>query len=155
MRIRLRRALVGTTQEDLARTLGISYQQLQKYETAGNPVSTGRLYEIAQTLSVEMSCLFEDLEDGLSDSQQVLQVHGGTQRSTIDIAQKFLEYPEPGVEGLCQRAGEERRPLARYPGSLLKQASAGNSLIEWSSIQSRCNLQLCSGGALVAASKAG
>jgi transcriptional regulator with XRE-family HTH domain len=43
------------TQGDLARALGISYQQLQKYETAGNRVSAGHLYEIAQALSVEMS----------------------------------------------------------------------------------------------------
>ena len=97
-RIRLRRALVGMTQEDLARALGISYQQLQKYETAGNRVSAGRLYEIAQVLSVEMSYFFEDLEGEHSDSRKVLQVHGGTQRSTIDIVQNFSKIQNPALK---------------------------------------------------------
>lgn len=97
-RIRMRRALVGMTQEDLAKALGISYQQLQKYETAGNRVSAGRLYEIAQVLGVEMSYFFEDLEGEPSESRRVPQVHGGTQRSTIDIVQNFSKIENPALK---------------------------------------------------------
>ena len=97
-RIRLRRALVGMTQEDLARALGISYQQLQKYETAGNRVSAGRLYEIAQALGVEMSYFFEDLGDQPSESRLVPQAHGGNQRSTIDFVQNFSKIENPALK---------------------------------------------------------
>ena len=48
--IRKRRNLLGLTQEQLADALGISYQQVQKYETATNRVSAGRLFEIAAKL---------------------------------------------------------------------------------------------------------
>ena len=94
----MRRVLVGMTQGDLARALGISYQQLQKYETAGNRVSAGRLYEIAQALSVEMSYFFKDLEGEPSESRSVPQVHGGTQRSTIGIVQNFSKIENPALK---------------------------------------------------------
>ena len=58
-RIRERHAELGLTQEDLGRTLQISYQQIQKYETGANRVSAGRLFEIATALSVEIAYFFD------------------------------------------------------------------------------------------------
>ncbi|HIF09166.1 MAG TPA: XRE family transcriptional regulator, partial [Sneathiellales bacterium] len=54
-RIRHLRTTLGLTQEQLSSALGISYQQIQKYETGANRVSAGRLYEIAMELDVEPS----------------------------------------------------------------------------------------------------
>ena len=54
-RIRERRTELGRTQEELGRALKISYQQVQKYETAANRVSAGRLYELARELEVDVS----------------------------------------------------------------------------------------------------
>jgi transcriptional regulator with XRE-family HTH domain len=62
-RIRLRRNLLGLTQEELADSLGISYQQVQKYETASNRVSAGRLFEIAAKLNTPVAYFFEGIED--------------------------------------------------------------------------------------------
>ena len=62
-RLRHRRNQMGMTQSDLAERLDLSYQQLQKYETAGNRVSAGRLWQIAKILEVEPSYFFEDVED--------------------------------------------------------------------------------------------
>ena len=62
-RIRNRRWKVGMTQENLAKTIGIKYQQLQKYETGANRVSASRMWEIARTLDVSVSFFFEGLGD--------------------------------------------------------------------------------------------
>ena len=62
-RIRLRRNMLGLTQEELAESLGISYQQVQKYETASNRVSAGRLFEIAAKLNTPVAFFFEGIEE--------------------------------------------------------------------------------------------
>jgi transcriptional regulator with XRE-family HTH domain len=55
MRSRLRRTLLGLTQEQLTAALNISSQQIQKYETGANRVSAGRVFQIAQRLGIEVS----------------------------------------------------------------------------------------------------
>ncbi len=61
-RIRHRRWLVGMTQQQLAESVGIKFQQIQKYETGANRVSASRLWDIADSLEVEISFFFEGLE---------------------------------------------------------------------------------------------
>ena len=58
-RIRRRRILMGLTQDQLGEALGISYQQIQKYETGANRVSAGRLYLIAKKLEVSPGWFFD------------------------------------------------------------------------------------------------
>jgi transcriptional regulator with XRE-family HTH domain len=60
-RIRQRRLLIGMNQETLARKLGLTFQQVQKYEGAANRVSASRLAEIADILGVPISYFFADL----------------------------------------------------------------------------------------------
>ena len=60
-RIRLRRLLVGMSQETLANALGLTFQQIQKYEGGNNRVSASRLSEIAKALGVPVSSLFDDV----------------------------------------------------------------------------------------------
>lgn len=57
-RIRRRRILLGLTQDQLAAALGISYQQVQKYETGANRVSAGRLAQIADVLDAPVGSFF-------------------------------------------------------------------------------------------------
>lgn len=59
-RLRLRRTLVGVSQESLAESLGITFQQVQKYEKAINRVSASRLYEIAKILNIPVSFFFDE-----------------------------------------------------------------------------------------------
>jgi transcriptional regulator with XRE-family HTH domain len=61
-RLRLRRVILGVSQEELASSLGISFQQLQKYETGTNRISAARLFEISRELDVPVSWFFEDLQ---------------------------------------------------------------------------------------------
>lgn len=61
-RIRLRRALLGMSQSDLAKALGITFQQVQKYERGSNRVSVGKLYRLADILDVPMMFFFDGLD---------------------------------------------------------------------------------------------
>jgi transcriptional regulator with XRE-family HTH domain len=60
-RIRLRRRELGVSQENLARELGVSFQQVQKYERAANRVSASKLFEIASVLRVPPNYFFEGI----------------------------------------------------------------------------------------------
>lgn len=84
--IRKRRNMLGLTQEQLGDALGISYQQVQKYETAANRVSAGRLFEIAARLDTEISFFFAGLDPAL-DATPI--AHGGKTRSTVELVRSF------------------------------------------------------------------
>ena len=60
-RVRMRRMLIGMSQERLAKELGLTFQQIQKYEKGTNRISASRLYKIAQVLGVPVQYFFEDL----------------------------------------------------------------------------------------------
>lgn len=60
-RVRMRRQLIGMSQEKLGELLGITFQQVQKYEKASNRISASRLHHVAQILGVPVQFFFEDL----------------------------------------------------------------------------------------------
>lgn len=60
-RIRIRRIEKGLTQQHLANSIGLSYQQIQKYETGSNRVSAGRLFFIAKILEAPLSYFYQEL----------------------------------------------------------------------------------------------
>ena len=62
-RIRLRRTLLGMSQEQLGNALNITFQQVQKYERGANRVSSSRLWDISQIIDVPISYFFEDMSD--------------------------------------------------------------------------------------------
>ena len=59
-RVRLRRTMLGMSQEKLGEHLGITFQQIQKYEKGANRVGASRLQEIARVLNTPISFFFED-----------------------------------------------------------------------------------------------
>lgn len=60
-RLRMRRQLVGMSQEKLGELLGITFQQVQKYEKGANRISASRLYFAAKILAIPVQFFFEDL----------------------------------------------------------------------------------------------
>ena len=58
-RIRERRTMLGISQQQLAQTIGVTYQQAHKYERGLNRISAGRLFEIATALGVSVNWFFE------------------------------------------------------------------------------------------------
>src|ERR1700750_3211772 len=63
LQVRLRRKELKISQEKLAETLDLTFQQVQKYERGANRISASKLYEIARTLRVPIGWFFEGLSD--------------------------------------------------------------------------------------------
>ena len=95
-RIRHRRWMNGTTQQQLAEAVGIKFQQIQKYETGMNRVSASRLWDISNVLDVPVSYFFE----GLDDSQQEGNEAGGatgdilTDKEALELLRSYYAIPE-------------------------------------------------------------
>jgi len=60
-RMRLRRKFCGLSQKQLAKFVGVTFQQIQKYESGANRMGSSRLYQISQVLSVPVAYFFEDM----------------------------------------------------------------------------------------------
>jgi len=104
-RVRLRRTLLGMSQEKLGQTLGLSFQQIQKYERGTNRMGSSRLYQLGRILGVPVSFFFEDMppeamdrspssgEKKLSDAiQQKLST-----RETLELARAYYRIEDPDV----------------------------------------------------------
>lgn len=66
-RLRVRRSLLGLSQEKLAESIGLTFQQIQKYERGMNRISAGRLYQFSKILDVPIAYFFEQF--GFADNQ--------------------------------------------------------------------------------------
>jgi len=89
LQVRLRRKELKISQEKLAETLGLTFQQVQKYERGANRISASKLYEIARSLRVSIAWFFE----GLSDPQAGrMKDDGGA--AAPPHAHNFLMTPE-------------------------------------------------------------
>ncbi len=74
-RLRMRRKMLGVSQQELGRALGLTFQQIQKYESGANRIGASRLQHIAQVLQVPIGFFFDgialDVQDGSSSSEGV------------------------------------------------------------------------------------
>lgn len=99
-RIRERRVMLGLSQQQLAQMIGVTYQQAHKYERGLNRISAGRLYEIAQVLSVPVSWFFEGLE-----IESPIVALSPRQRMCLELARNFAAIDnEKHQEALSQMA---------------------------------------------------
>lgn len=87
-RVRLRRTMLGLSQEKLGESLGITFQQIQKYEKGTNRVGASRLQNIAGILNVPVSFFFEDAPGG----EAVLP--GGLEETSTGYVVNFLSSSE-------------------------------------------------------------
>jgi transcriptional regulator with XRE-family HTH domain len=65
-RVRMRRVLLGMSQEKLGENLGLTFQQVQKYEKGSNRIGASRLWEIARSLDVPISFFYDGLQASLN-----------------------------------------------------------------------------------------
>ena len=96
-RIRRRRILMGLTQDQLGEALGISYQQIQKYETGANRVSAGRLYLIAEKLEVSAGWFFDPVKSDASSSDFN---DIGSSRQLMDFVRSFSKIEDDRVKAI-------------------------------------------------------
>ncbi|SEW24642.1 Transcriptional regulator, contains XRE-family HTH domain [Cognatiyoonia koreensis] len=95
-RIRHRRWMNGTTQQQLAESVGIKFQQIQKYETGMNRVSASRLWDIATVLEVPVSFFFEGLDSKTSDLAERSDIPGDilTDKEALELLRSYYAIPE-------------------------------------------------------------
>ncbi len=97
-RVRLRRKELGLSQEKLGDKLGITFQQIQKYEKGTNRIGASRLADMSQVLEVPVSYFFEDGGFGvspgleLSTASNVLAIAGA-----MDLLRAYSRIPNPRV----------------------------------------------------------
>ncbi len=84
-RIRMRRMILGISQEKLGTVLGVTFQQVQKYEKGATRVGAGRLLEIANFLGVPVSYFFETAVFEALEAR-------GTSGATIDATNAFDQF---------------------------------------------------------------
>ena len=95
LRIRIRREELGISQEAVAKALGISFQQVQKYERATNRVSASRLFEIARVLNIAPTYFFDGAVAGSAPSSAVSTTAFLTSHEGAELAKTFPNLPTP------------------------------------------------------------
>lgn len=95
-RIRHRRWMNGTTQQQLAEKVGIKFQQIQKYETGMNRVSASRLWNIAGALGVPVAFFFEGLDTPLQADITGSDMPGDilSDREALELLRSYYAIPE-------------------------------------------------------------
>jgi transcriptional regulator with XRE-family HTH domain len=98
-RIRTRRLLLGMNQDTLAKALGLTFQQVQKYESGANRVSASRLSEIADALGVAIAYFFSDMQSPDSDQRpEDKQMREHLQRSeTLELIRVYYAISDQQV----------------------------------------------------------
>src|SRR6202789_3825437 len=105
LQVRLRRKELKISQEKLAETLGLTFQQVQKYERGTNRISASKLYEIARALRVSIAWFFEGLADpaagpldGVAEDEAPPFAHNFLMsQEGVDLANLFPRLPQRRV----------------------------------------------------------
>jgi transcriptional regulator with XRE-family HTH domain len=126
-RVRLRRKELGLSQEKLGKAVGVTFQQIQKYENGVNRIGAGRLTQIGSFLDVPVSYFFDGLS-GVCETQaeesnvlstlkapgamELLRAYGAIEspplrKAVLDMA-RSLASEQSGTARISQRAGSQR-----------------------------------------------
>jgi transcriptional regulator with XRE-family HTH domain len=111
-RIRLRRTLLGMSQERLGEALGLTFQQVQKYERGVNRVGASRLFDLSRVLDVPISFFFDDMPDslagaygnsttrrqaGFADAQEGFADDTLNRRETLELVRAYYRISDSSV----------------------------------------------------------
>jgi len=92
-RLRRRRRLLGLTQPQLAESLGIRFQQIQKYECGANRIAASRIYAFAMVLNVPISYFYQGIELGQAPPSSLPETEMTGERIAMGMANDFLKIP--------------------------------------------------------------
>jgi transcriptional regulator with XRE-family HTH domain len=117
-RIRLYRSMVGMSQQKLAENLGVTFQQLQKYERGENRIGAGRLLTVATVLDIPITFLLD--EEGFSQRHGIEHSLVGTApdttRDAYTIGRAFSQITDPEI----------RRTITTLVQSLARQSETSD-----------------------------
>lgn len=124
-RLRLRRTILGLSQEAVGRAIGITFQQIQKYERGVNRMSASRMHDFAKAMDVPIHFFFEGLstagneaEEGAvsgfaEESSPAFDYEKISSRETLEMMRYFHRIQDPAVRKKCAeliRAIAEAQP---------------------------------------------
>lgn len=123
-RLKLRRTLLGISQEKLAESVAITFQQIQKYERGINRIGASRLFDLASVLDVSVDYFFEEMPAQIAD-QSPARRSGATpaevpdsgydllaRRETLELVRAYYQIDSEGVR---KRLFELTKAIARKP----------------------------------------
>ncbi len=107
-RVRLRRTLLGMSQEKLGQAIGLTFQQVQKYERGANRIGASRLFDLSRVLDVPVSFFFDDMPpevaktpaqkyftpDEVPETQEVDPL---AKRETLELVRAYYKVVDPQV----------------------------------------------------------
>lgn len=107
-RVRLRRTLLGLSQEKLGEAIGLTFQQVQKYERGANRIGASRLYDLSRVLDVPVSFFYEDMPDDIASmsprniTEHVVEPESSdadpmTKRETLELVRAYYRITDAGV----------------------------------------------------------
>ena len=108
-RMRTRRRLLGLSQADLAERLGVSFQQVQKYERGANRVAASTLLTAAQTLNTTISWLVGEEMSGREDDEDVFRALA--RPGALEVLQAFNAIPDPRLRAAFLALAKEMTTL--------------------------------------------
>lgn len=102
-RVHLRRTLLGLSQQRLGQDLGLTFQQIQKYERGTNRIGASRLYELSEILEVPLSFFFDEMPKeaaapgGLADPDKVFEHQYMSKRETLELVRAYYKITDIDV----------------------------------------------------------
>ncbi len=109
-RVRLRRILLGMSQDKLGKALGVTFQQIQKQEKGRNRTGSGRLYQLSQILDVPVSFFFDDMpKDITGKAASDDPLAGFVKRATLEFMKDFVklnDHQKKAVHNIVKVIGE-------------------------------------------------
>ncbi len=101
-RIRLGRTILRMNQSDLAKAIGLTFQQVQKYERGNNRIGSSKLYAISQALDVPVSFFFDEMDDQTASNtvpadSDLLKKDPAAKRETLELVRAFYKIEDPDV----------------------------------------------------------
>ena len=103
-RVKLRRTLLGLSQDRLAESLGITFQQVQKYENGANRVGASRLFQIGRVMGVPVSFFFDGYQQDdkpsqkqVAESKKQLDDTVLAKKETLDLVRSYYGIEDPTV----------------------------------------------------------
>lgn len=102
-RLRLRRTLMGMSQEKLAEAVGLTFQQIQKYEKGANRIGASRLYQFSKILDVPPSYFFDSIPSDIEENRTSRSGDAGTlrdpltKRETLELVRAYYRITDNGV----------------------------------------------------------
>jgi transcriptional regulator with XRE-family HTH domain len=128
-RVRLRRTLLGLSQEKLGEAIGLTFQQVQKYERGANRIGASRLWDLSRVLDCPVSYFFEDMGEDVEAAsprnltERTAEPDQGdadpmTKRETLELVRAYYKITDPHVR---RRIYELAKSLAAAEGIMLDE----------------------------------